>query len=116
MPLIRQVRPVAADGRVVIPWAVQRELGIEEGGSVCFVVEDGIVTLLAAGPGAAEAAPAEADNDRLEAWAELRAELAKLLITLGPDDGASAAIRWERAAIWADADRHTRIEPKRPDC
>jgi bifunctional DNA-binding transcriptional regulator/antitoxin component of YhaV-PrlF toxin-antitoxin module len=47
MPIIEEVRTVTADGRLVVPWVIQRALGLEHGGPVRFRVENGVVTLLA---------------------------------------------------------------------
>jgi bifunctional DNA-binding transcriptional regulator/antitoxin component of YhaV-PrlF toxin-antitoxin module len=47
MPMFEEVRTVTADGRVVVPWIIQRALGLEHGGPVRFRVDDGVVTLLA---------------------------------------------------------------------
>lgn len=47
MPILEEVRTVTADGRVVIPWVIQRALGLEHGGPVRFRVEGGVVTVRA---------------------------------------------------------------------
>lgn len=47
MPIFEEVRTVTADGRVVVPWVIQRALGLEHGGPIRFRVENGVVTLLA---------------------------------------------------------------------
>src|SRR5580765_5032413 len=47
MPVLEEVRTVIADGRVVIPWVIQRALGLEHGGPVRFRVENGVVTVSA---------------------------------------------------------------------
>ena len=44
MPILEEVRTVTADGRVVVPWVIQRALGLEHGGPVRFHVENGVVT------------------------------------------------------------------------
>ena len=45
MSTIVESRTVTADGRTVVPWAIQEALGVEYGGQICFRLEDGIVTL-----------------------------------------------------------------------
>jgi bifunctional DNA-binding transcriptional regulator/antitoxin component of YhaV-PrlF toxin-antitoxin module len=80
MPILEEVRTVTADGRLVVPWVIQRALGLEHGGPVRFQVENGVVTLVAV-----EAKPAEmpvdaADTERNKA--EIRAELVAELKTL----------------------------------
>ena len=45
MPILEEVRTVTADGRLVVPWVIQRALGLEHGGPVRFRVENGVVTL-----------------------------------------------------------------------
>jgi bifunctional DNA-binding transcriptional regulator/antitoxin component of YhaV-PrlF toxin-antitoxin module len=80
MPVLEEVRTVTADGRLVVPWVIQRALGLEHGGPVRFQVENGIVTLVAA-----EAKPAEAPVNAPDAErnrADFRAELAAELRTL----------------------------------
>jgi bifunctional DNA-binding transcriptional regulator/antitoxin component of YhaV-PrlF toxin-antitoxin module len=73
MPDFEEIRTVTADGRLVIPWAVQRALGLEYGGSVRFQVENGIVTLAAASPPNPKAAAAETEpRGRSALMAELR--------------------------------------------
>jgi AbrB family looped-hinge helix DNA binding protein len=48
MPIFEEVRTVTANGRLVIPWVIQRALGLDHGGAVLFRVENGAVTLLPA--------------------------------------------------------------------
>jgi bifunctional DNA-binding transcriptional regulator/antitoxin component of YhaV-PrlF toxin-antitoxin module len=48
MPIFEEVRTVTATGRLVIPWVIQRALGLDHGGPVLFRVENGAVTLLPA--------------------------------------------------------------------
>jgi bifunctional DNA-binding transcriptional regulator/antitoxin component of YhaV-PrlF toxin-antitoxin module len=50
MPIKEEVRTVTATGRVIVPWSIQRALGLEHGGQVRFRVEDGVVTLAAVDP------------------------------------------------------------------
>jgi bifunctional DNA-binding transcriptional regulator/antitoxin component of YhaV-PrlF toxin-antitoxin module len=50
MARFEEVRTVTATGQLVIPWVIQRALGLEHGGPVKFRVEDGAVTLLALEP------------------------------------------------------------------
>jgi bifunctional DNA-binding transcriptional regulator/antitoxin component of YhaV-PrlF toxin-antitoxin module len=47
MAVFEEVRTVTADGRLVVPWVIQRALGLEHGGPVRFRVENGVVTLIA---------------------------------------------------------------------
>lgn len=80
MPIVEEVRTVTADGRLVVPWVIQRALGLEHGGPVRFYVENGVVTLMAA-----EAKPAEAprvDDGVVRDRAGIRAVLAAELKTL----------------------------------
>jgi bifunctional DNA-binding transcriptional regulator/antitoxin component of YhaV-PrlF toxin-antitoxin module len=46
MSTFEEVRTVTPDGRLVVPWVIQRALGLEHGGPVRFRVVDGVVTLL----------------------------------------------------------------------
>jgi bifunctional DNA-binding transcriptional regulator/antitoxin component of YhaV-PrlF toxin-antitoxin module len=45
MPNFQEVRTVTPDGRLIVPWVIQRALGLEQGGPVRFRVENGVVTL-----------------------------------------------------------------------
>jgi len=81
MPVLEEVRTVTADGRLIVPWVIQRALGLEHGGPVRFHVENGVVTLIAV-----EAKPAETprnavaeEQDQGNLRAELRAELKTLM-------------------------------------
>jgi bifunctional DNA-binding transcriptional regulator/antitoxin component of YhaV-PrlF toxin-antitoxin module len=47
MQILEEVRTVTADGRVVIPWVIQRALGLDHGGPIRFRVEGGVVTVCA---------------------------------------------------------------------
>jgi bifunctional DNA-binding transcriptional regulator/antitoxin component of YhaV-PrlF toxin-antitoxin module len=91
MPIVEEVRTVTADGRVVVPWVIQRALGLEHGGPVRFYVENGAVTLVAVDSKPAEAALPEpgAERSRDEIRAELAAEL-KTLIEVADRDRALA--------------------------
>jgi bifunctional DNA-binding transcriptional regulator/antitoxin component of YhaV-PrlF toxin-antitoxin module len=80
MPTLEEVRTVTADGRLVVPWVIQRALGLEHGGPVRFQVENGVVTLVAV-----EAKPAEAPVDAActeRNQAVVRAQLVAELKTL----------------------------------
>ena len=83
MPVIEEVRTVSSSGRLVVPWAIQQALGLDQGGPVCFRVERGVVTLHSAEDRWGEAAfGALADGDvedRTSHLAELSAELETLL-------------------------------------
>jgi bifunctional DNA-binding transcriptional regulator/antitoxin component of YhaV-PrlF toxin-antitoxin module len=57
MPIFEEVRTVTATGRLVIPWVIQRALGLDHGGPVLFRVENGAVTLLPAEQRKADPAP-----------------------------------------------------------
>ena len=48
MQVFEEVRTITATGRVVVPWVIQRALGLDHGGQVVFRVENGAVTLVAA--------------------------------------------------------------------
>jgi bifunctional DNA-binding transcriptional regulator/antitoxin component of YhaV-PrlF toxin-antitoxin module len=80
MPILEEVRTVTADGRVVVPWVIQRALGLEHGGPVRFHVENGVVTLVAAVARPAEV-PLHADDTERN-HADLRAALVAELRTL----------------------------------
>jgi bifunctional DNA-binding transcriptional regulator/antitoxin component of YhaV-PrlF toxin-antitoxin module len=80
MPIIEEVRTVTADGRVVVPWVIQRALGLEHGGPVRFQVANGVVTLVAVEAKAAEAPRPAPSSERNRAT--IRAELAAELKTL----------------------------------
>jgi bifunctional DNA-binding transcriptional regulator/antitoxin component of YhaV-PrlF toxin-antitoxin module len=79
MPIFEEVRMVTANGRLVIPWVIQRALGLDHGGAVLFRVENGAVTLLPAErrePGLGEVSekpPASGSKDAL--MTELRTVL-----------------------------------------
>jgi bifunctional DNA-binding transcriptional regulator/antitoxin component of YhaV-PrlF toxin-antitoxin module len=81
MPILEEVRTVTADGRLVVPWVIQRALGLEHGGPVRFQVENGVVTLVAveAKPAEVPLDPAEARQNEAGLRAQLRAELRMLL-------------------------------------
>jgi bifunctional DNA-binding transcriptional regulator/antitoxin component of YhaV-PrlF toxin-antitoxin module len=87
MPIFEEVRTVTADGRLVVPWVVQRALGLEHGGPVRFRVDNGVVTLIGVdGRRAAETAePANSGAPRrTDVRQELAAELSALLAVPGP--------------------------------
>src|ERR1700761_962321 len=81
MPVVEEVRTVTADGRLIVPWVIQRALGLEHGGPVRFRVEDGVVTLVAAEtkPAAAPQVAAGVERTRADLRAELVAELKMLM-------------------------------------
>jgi bifunctional DNA-binding transcriptional regulator/antitoxin component of YhaV-PrlF toxin-antitoxin module len=81
MPTFEEVRTVTADGRLVVPWIVQRALGLEHGGPVRFRVDNGVVTLIAVDARKAETAAPEhgATPRRTDVRQELAAELNTLL-------------------------------------
>ncbi len=81
MPILEEVRTVTADGRVVVPWVIQRALGLEHGGPIRFHVENGVVTLVAVNPRPSDLDPIIANPKlrRAEARAILAAELQMLL-------------------------------------
>lgn len=78
MPIFEEVRTVTADGRVVIPWVIQRALGLDHGGPIRFRVENGTVTLLAVDARKPDAAP-EATPRRTDIRSALAEELNTLL-------------------------------------
>jgi bifunctional DNA-binding transcriptional regulator/antitoxin component of YhaV-PrlF toxin-antitoxin module len=77
MPTVEEVRTVTADGRLVVPWVIQRALGLEHGGPVRFRVENGVVTLVAV-----EARRGRVDQDAAPRPGDIRAALAEELRTL----------------------------------
>ena len=79
MPIIEEVRTVTADGRLVVPWVIQRALGLEHGGPVRFRVENGVVTLLSVEGRGSQANPSDAAETRRD---DVRAVLAAELKTL----------------------------------
>ena len=91
MPILEEVRTVTADGRVVVPWVIQRALGLEHGGPVRFHVENGVVTLVAveAKPAAVPLDAADTEPDRADLRAALVAEL-KTLMEIADRDRALA--------------------------
>jgi bifunctional DNA-binding transcriptional regulator/antitoxin component of YhaV-PrlF toxin-antitoxin module len=76
MPTFEEVRTVTADGRLVVPWAVQRALGLEHGGPVRFHVENGVVTLIAVDVHKPRADSAERNDVRRKLAEELYTLLA----------------------------------------
>ncbi len=72
MPILEEIRTVTADGRVVIPWVIQRALGLDHGGPVRFRVEDGVVTVRAVDTGQSDAAPPSGGDIRAALTAELK--------------------------------------------
>jgi bifunctional DNA-binding transcriptional regulator/antitoxin component of YhaV-PrlF toxin-antitoxin module len=90
MPIFEEVRTITADGRLVVPWVIQRALGLEQGGPVRFRVDNGVVTLIAVDgrrpetPAHAEPSPdAPAPGRRIDVRQQLAAELNDLLATSG---------------------------------
>jgi len=80
MPILEEVRTVTADGRLVVPWVIQRALGLEHGGPVRFQVENGVVTLVAVAATPAEVPVDVAGTEQNQA--DLRAQLVAELRTL----------------------------------
>jgi bifunctional DNA-binding transcriptional regulator/antitoxin component of YhaV-PrlF toxin-antitoxin module len=82
MAIVEEVRTVTADGRLVVPWVIQRALGLEHGGPVRFRVDNGVVTLIAVDG-------RKVDDDvtprRTDVRQELAAELNTLLAVAGRD-------------------------------
>jgi bifunctional DNA-binding transcriptional regulator/antitoxin component of YhaV-PrlF toxin-antitoxin module len=87
MRIFEEVRTVTADGRIIVPWAVQRALGLEHGGSVRFHVENGVVTLVGGDPHRPEVdlGTVGARSGRTDIRRELTAELNALLAVTGRD-------------------------------
>ena len=76
MAVFEEVRTVTPDGRVIVPWIIQRALGLDHGGPVRFRVEDGVVSLLAVDARKPEGGTARGRRDvRRELSAELNALL-----------------------------------------
>lgn len=80
MTTFEEVRTVTADGRVVVPWVIQRALGLRHGGKVRFRVENGVVTLLAAE--VRQADNTRGTDDAAPRRTDIRAQLAAELKTL----------------------------------
>jgi bifunctional DNA-binding transcriptional regulator/antitoxin component of YhaV-PrlF toxin-antitoxin module len=86
MPDFEEVRTITPDGRLIVPWIIQRALGLEHGGPVRFHVDNGVVTLSSAEgrrPGSAtgidgEARPTDIRN-------ALKRELDTLLSSASPN-------------------------------
>jgi bifunctional DNA-binding transcriptional regulator/antitoxin component of YhaV-PrlF toxin-antitoxin module len=91
MAVLEEVRTVTADGRLVVPWVIQRALGLEHGGPVRFHVENGVVTLVAveAKPVAAPRYDAPGEQTQADLRAELVAEL-RILMEVADRDRALA--------------------------
>jgi bifunctional DNA-binding transcriptional regulator/antitoxin component of YhaV-PrlF toxin-antitoxin module len=80
MQILEEVRTVTADGRVVIPWVIQRALGLDHGGPIRFRVEGGVVTVCAVDARKSDA-PRAPDGTRPQRT-DIRAALATELKTL----------------------------------
>jgi bifunctional DNA-binding transcriptional regulator/antitoxin component of YhaV-PrlF toxin-antitoxin module len=93
MPILEEVRTVTADGRVIVPWSIQRALGLEHGGPIQFQVENGVVTLVAVNPCPSEIDDIIADPDvrRAQVRAALAAELQILQEVAERDRGLAIA-------------------------
>jgi len=86
MPGFEEIRTITPDGRLVVPWIIQRALGLEHGGPVRFRVENGVVTLLAVESGRPRTPPEDgAEPRRPDVRAALTAELKSLLNTTERD-------------------------------
>jgi bifunctional DNA-binding transcriptional regulator/antitoxin component of YhaV-PrlF toxin-antitoxin module len=87
MPIREEVRTVTADGRVVIPWVIQRALGLEHGGPIRFRVENGVVTVRAVDARTSDTArvPDGGEPRRTDIRTALTAELKTLLDAAEPD-------------------------------
>jgi bifunctional DNA-binding transcriptional regulator/antitoxin component of YhaV-PrlF toxin-antitoxin module len=84
MQILEEVRTVTADGRVVIPWVIQRALGLDHGGPIRFRVEGGVVTVCAVDarkPDAPRVPDGTQDSTRPQRT-DIRAALATELRTL----------------------------------
>jgi bifunctional DNA-binding transcriptional regulator/antitoxin component of YhaV-PrlF toxin-antitoxin module len=85
MPIFEEVRTITADGRLVVPWVIQRALGLEHGGPVRFRVDNGVVSLVAVDgrrPDAHAHAELPADGAQPERRTDVRQELAAELNAL----------------------------------
>jgi len=93
MPILEEIRTITPDGRVVVPWVIQRALGLEHGGPVRFRVVDGAVMLVAVdGRKSASIQPGgSAEPRRTDIRATLAAELKTLLETAERDRANEAA-------------------------
>lgn len=77
---IDEVRTVTVDGRLIVPWVIQRALGLAHGGPVRFRVDKGTVIMQAVeshDPKARRAAEAQRGPDDVRR--ELASELNELL-------------------------------------
>jgi bifunctional DNA-binding transcriptional regulator/antitoxin component of YhaV-PrlF toxin-antitoxin module len=92
MPIFEEVRTITADGRLVVPWVIQRALGLEHGGPVRFRVENGVVTLLSVEARKPRASPVPGGGEprRTDVRAALQEEL-NTLLTAAERDRAEAA-------------------------
>lgn len=107
MSVIEEVRTVTSNGRMVVPWTIQQALGLEQGGPVCFRVENGIVTIHAAEDRWGEAAFASLldspPDERSDSLTALGAELESLLGVSERDHDRMerhARPRAQRAPLW----------------
>ena len=93
MPILEEVRTVTADGRVVIPWVIQRALGLEHGGPIRFRVENGVVTVRAVDARKSDVARAAEGTPprRTDIRAALTTEL-KTLLDAAERDRANQAV------------------------
>ena len=82
MSAFEEVRTITADGRLVVPWVIQRELGLEHGGPVRFRVENGVVTLVAVDARQRDGAEPRRGDVRSALATEL-----KTLLTVAERDG-----------------------------
>jgi bifunctional DNA-binding transcriptional regulator/antitoxin component of YhaV-PrlF toxin-antitoxin module len=100
MPDVEEVRTITPDGRLIVPWIVQRALGLEHGGPVRFRVENGVVTLSSAeGRRSGSVTAIDAGSRPTDVRAALKQELDALLNSTSPDHG-----------IGANRDRHAKVE------
>ena len=87
MPILEEIRTITPDGRVVVPWVIQRALGLEHGGPVRFRVVDGTVMLIAVDGRRSNSSQSadSAEPRRTDVRATLAAELKTLLETAERD-------------------------------
>jgi AbrB family looped-hinge helix DNA binding protein len=91
MPIFEEVRTVTANGRLVIPWAIQRALGLDHGGAVLFRVENGAVTLLPAERREARLGEVSENPPASDPKGALKAELRTLLDAADRDRSAETS-------------------------
>jgi hypothetical protein len=92
MATFEEVRTITPDGRLIVPWIVQRALSLEDGGPVRFRVENGVITLLSVEGRRPQAIfPDGVEPRRPDVRAALTEELEALLSTREQDRASESA-------------------------